>query len=654
MNSHEHALEFTTIRAQLAELALSDWAKDQCLRLSPLLSEREAAAALEQTTQARGLLDRLGAPPLVSMQGLRELTEIAAKGGMLLPEQLERLVSFAVACDRMKRYLQRAEQAGREGGVAGFGSAILELEELRAAIERAIRGGSVVDDASPALRDLRRKQENLTASMRARLELLLRGHRDWFADSYVANRNGRQTLPVKRAFRNKVDGAVIDTSQTGETVFIEPASVRRLGEQLAQLEVEEENEVRRILYELTVLVDSQADALRLNFEAMETLDLLFAKAKLSQSMDASAVPVRADGPLCLHAARHPLLDRRTAVPLDIVFPTEVRGVVITGPNTGGKTVALKTLGLLTLMAQSGLHIPAGEGSALRMCNAVYADIGDGQSISENLSTFSAHLTNIIGILQAATSESLVLLDELGSGTDPAEGMGLAVAVLEELAARGCLLLATTHYPEIKAYAARHPALTNARMGFDRETLRPLYRLEMGLAGESCALYIARRLGFPPALLRRAEQAVAEGAAEPAQRPGPDPMEVPEPAAGPPPASVPRAPAIRREKPEKPREDNRAARFQRGDSVLVYPQKEIGIVCRTADEHGELGVLVKGRERSVMHKRLKLLAPASELYPPDYDFSVVFDTVANRKARHRMERKHDPDAVIVHNEGSEGV
>ncbi len=651
MNPHENVLEFTTIRTQLAELALSDWAKARCLALPPLLSEREAAAALDQTTQARRLLDRLGAPPLVSMQGLRELTEIAAKGGMLLPEQLERLVSFAAACGRMKRYLERAQQLDTDDGVAGYGCAIVELEPLRNEIERAIRGGFVVDDASPTLRDVRRKQENLTASMRARLEQLLRGHRDWFADSYVANRNGRQTLPVKREFRNKIDGAVIDASQTGGTVFIEPSSVRRLGEQLSALEVEEENEVRRVLYALTAQVDSQAEALRMDFEAMETLDFLFAKAKLSQSMDAAAVAVRADGPLRLHAARHPLLDRQSAVPLDIVFPEDVRGVVITGPNTGGKTVALKTLGLLTLMAQSGLHVPAGEGSALRMCNAVYADIGDGQSISENLSTFSAHITNIIGILRAATSESLVLLDELGSGTDPAEGMGLAVAVLEELASRGCLFLTTTHYPEIKAFAARHPALTNARMAFDRETLRPLYRLEMGLAGESCALYIARRLGFPPALLRRAEQAVTEEGASPVRRAGPTPV-LERPAAAPQPVSPPGAPSIRRDKPRPQQRENRAARFQRGDSVLVYPQKETGIVCRTADEHGELGVMIRGVERSVMHKRLKLLAPASELYPPDYDFSIVFDTVANRKARHRMERKHDPDAVIVHREGGE--
>jgi DNA mismatch repair ATPase MutS len=310
------------------------------------------------------------------------------------------------------------------------------------------------------------------------------------------------------------------------------------------------------------------------------------------------------------------------------------------------------------MAQSGLHVPAEEGSTFCMHDYVLCDIGDGQSIIENLSTFSSHLTNILEILNNATNESLVLMDELGTGTDPAEGMGIAVAVLDELRQKGCLFLATTHYPEVKDFAESTEGIINARMEFDRETLQPLYKLLIGEAGESCALYIAQRLGFPGHLLNRArKEAYGERTSE--KRAGSfgvfdeaetkkvegygdfEENEI---------KTTPHYTSKIQKEPLKNSAPLRSDKFNIGDSVMVYPQKVLGIVYMRANEKGELGVQIQGKKQLINHKRVKLKAPASEMYPEDYDFSIIFDTVANRKARHQMEKKHCPDLVIRYDEG----
>ena len=348
----------------------------------------------------------------------------------------------------------------------------------------------------------------------------------------------------------------------------------------------------------------------------------------------------------IRGGRHPLLKTDHVEPLDFHLGDDIRGMVITGPNTGGKTVALKTIGLLSLMAQCGLHVPAEE-AAFTLNNYVLSDIGDGQSISENLSTFSSHITNIIEILKLADDQSLVLLDELGSGTDPAEGMGLGIAILEELLAKKCLFVATSHYPEVKAFADSAPSLVNARMAFDRQTLLPLYRLEIGQAGESCALHIATRLGLPPHLVQRAwKAAYGENTLQAAEayKNESDKKSA---------TTHDSRQRIQTEKPAKPAELPRSMRFNVGDSVLVYPQKEIGIVYCKANDRGEIGVQVKKKKMLINHKRIKLQIPASELYPDNYDFSIIFDSVASRKARHVLGKRHDPNIVIKIDKGQGG-
>ena len=619
MNTTATTLEFNEIKNRLCELAVSDIAREALDGLAPCPTLRLCREKLDETSEARRILDACGTPPLSAMKEIGAVLALSDKGSMLTAEQLGRVSVFLASCKRTRQYLQRAEAL--DVGLAYQGRALDDLGDLRDEIDASVQGDTVLDAASPALRDIRRKIERQSAQIKEKLDALLRGRRNMFTDGYVSIRNGRYVLPVKKEFKHQIQGSVVEVSGTGGTCFIEPAAARKLQDEINALKVEEDNEVRKVLYTLTALVDEHASALRLDMEAMSALDIAFAKAKLSAVMDGIPAQMTAERAIQLSGARHPLLDKRSCVPLDFQLGGSLRGAVVTGPNTGGKTVALKTVGLLSLMAQSGLHVPA-QSALLPLCDQVLCDIGDGQSITENLSTFSAHITNVIGILAQSTPDSLVLLDELGSGTDPAEGMGIAVAILEELRQRGCLFVATTHYPEVKDYAGRTPGLVNARMAFDRESLRPLYRLELGEAGESCALYIAQRLGFPAHMLDRAKRAVAGDF--------PD-------------GSAPVAASTLTEARETVKGQVRA--FSLGDSVEIGPDGVLGIVFQPANAKGMVGVQIKGEKQLVNHKRVKLKTPASQLYPPDYDFSILFDSVETRKARHTMERKFTPGLTI---------
>ena len=645
MNKSMTALEFDKILVMLSDYAVSDHAKQKLLGLRPYLSETEVKNRTLDTTEAKEILERIGTPPFATMKDLDKYLKLSDTGSLLTPEQLTEIDTFITACRRMKSFLTRAQSL--ELNIAGYSDSFHDLPELHKAIELSIRNHAVDDSASRELKTIRKEIASIHAEMKGKLENLLRSKKEWFTENYVSIRNNRFVLPVKKEYKNRMSGSVLDISASGSTYFIEPHTVAKLKEELSLLEIAESNEERRILYELTSLVNTYQYPIRINIEAMETLDFIFAKAKLSLHMKAVPAEMNMNRRITIVKGRHPLLDASVCIPLDFVMESGIHGIVITGPNTGGKTVALKTVGLLQLMAQSGLHIPC-ESAGLTMHNAVLCDIGDGQSITENLSTFSSHITNIINILDQSDGDSLILLDELGSGTDPAEGMGIAIAILEELKRKGCLFVATTHYPEVKEYTDQTEGMMNARMTFDRESLKPLYRLEIGEAGESCALSIAKRLGLPGRILERAyreaygrkvpkyEQTIPDASF-------PDTRQDSLPAK----QSHSTVPKLVKEKAVKQPADTRSQRFHVGDSVVVYPQKKIGIVYRTVNEKGEVGVQIQKKKELINHKRLKLKVPASEMYPEDYDFSIIFDSVANRKARHKMAKGHQPDLTIVY-------
>ena len=620
MNNNK-LLEFDTIQELLAAYALSPAAKEKCRKLSPYTSLQACKNRLKETTEAKKILECFGSPPLPIMAELKEILEICRKDALLSVEQLTAVSQFLSSCKRMKAYLTKAELLGT--GISQYGKILDELPALLEELECSIRYGEIDDFASTELKNLRRKIESCHIQIKQKLESILRNKKDWFSDAYVSERNGRFVLPVKKDYKQQLKGTVIGVSGTGETYFMEPDSIQKLQKEEMDLQIEEENEVRKILYTLTSLVDDCIPSLQANIEVLETLDFAFAKAKLSCEMSCSEPMITEIREIRIINGRHPLLKKESCVPLDFEIGGSISGVVITGPNTGGKTVALKTIGLLSLMAQSGLHVPAESQSVFSIHRNILCDIGDGQSITENLSTFSAHLSNIISILEKSGSESLILLDELGSGTDPAEGMGIAVAILHALRKKRCLFIATTHYPEVKEYAKNTPNILNARMTFDRETLKPLYCLELGEAGASCALFIAKRLGFPEELLKIAQTAAYS------EKTFPEEKEI----------------LFEKRKSQTIKTSKRQDSFQIGDSVIVYPQKKIGIVYQKSNEKGEIGVQIKKEKNLISHKRLKLHIPAKELYPENYDFSILFDTVESRKIRHQMERKYSPDRKI---------
>jgi len=632
MNAHFRVLEFDKILNKLAQHAHGQFAKEQLLALSPILDEALCKRAVLDTSGARQLLESCGTPPIAVMDGIQECLQLAEAGAMLQPDQLYRIARFTVACSRMADYLKRGENC--EDRISFYGRAFADLSEVRQTIESSVDEERVFDDASTVLRKLRREMEQLEGKMRDRLHQLAQSKKKWLADSFISKRNGHYVLPVLKQYQNQFAGTVIDISRSGGTVFMEPASVASMQQEWNMISAEEEQEVRRILYMLSDLVAQHADSLTANAKLMDDLDILFAKASFSLELQAREVMMTRSRMMVLRNARHPLLEAETCVPLDIELDEHHHGMVITGPNTGGKTVALKTVGLLTLMAQSGLHIPCDEGSSLPMRDQVFCDIGDSQSISQNLSTFSGHMTNVIQIMQALSHDSLVLLDELGSGTDPAEGTGIAIAVLEALRSSGCCFLATTHYDQVKAYVLQAEDLMSARMAFDAVNLRPLYRLEMGKTGKSCALEIVSRLGMPKPVLAYAAQIVQEGFQ----------------AHTIPPLHLHRNPSriISRSAPAAAKQ---IQTWQMGDSVELLPNGEKGIVYQPADEFGNVVVQIKGEKRNVRHTRLKLLIPAAELYPENYDFSIIFDTVENRKARHILSKRYDEQATVIIRDGS---
>lgn len=631
----ETQIEFNKVKDIWSELASTDYAKEQIKKADIILSERELRKALQDTTDSRELIEKLGNPPLQNVTEIREILTIAETGSCLTPYQLERVERVLVAVERMMDYLAQGKQY--ENALSYYDENLNPLLDLKDEISSQIRNEEVDDRASKELYDLRNQIVSMEEAMKLKADQIIRKNKDYMADSYHTVRNGRVCVPVKKEYKFKIPGSVIDKSSTGSTLFVEPEGLAKCYEELELLRIDEENEVYRILYTLTAMVSSYAAIMEENVKMMEKLDYIFSKGKLSIDLDCTEPSINLDRRIKLVKARHPLMDKEINVPLDFSLGEEgIRGIVITGPNTGGKTVSIKTVMLSCYMAQCGLHVACKEAD-ICMNSSYLSDIGDGQNLSENLSTFSAHIKNVLAILNEVNHDSLVIMDELGSGTDPAEGMGIAVAILEELRKSNANFLVTTHYPEIKEYAAKTEHIVNARMAFDIETLRPTYEMIIGEAGDSCAFYIAERLGMPSEMLAvAAEAAYGKEAAKEYAFSGKK-------------KSAKRNKGSRIIKNKKIHSTAELEqKFSIGDSVMIYPDKKIGIVCEPINSKGILRVQLPNRKIYINHKRVKLHVKADQLYPEDYDFSIVFDTVEQRKARHEMSRKLT-DKVLVYNE-----
>ncbi len=559
----EKQIGFDKIKELWKNLCVTDKAKEQIDKISFYLSERELRKQLKDTTDSRTMLEKLGMPPLPNVEEIKEILMAAEKGDCLTPFQLERVEKMLAAVRRLRDYLNRGKIY--ENAIAYYDENLDAAEDLREEISRQIRGGEVDDYASKELFQIRNQIVKCEEQMKQKAEQILRSHKEYMADNYCTLRNGRLCLPVKKEYKLKINGSVIDKSATGNTLFMEPVSISRYYEEIQLLKISEENEVYRILYTLTAMTADRSEVLRNNINMIEKLDFIFSKGKLSMDLDGVEPSINLERKIILKNARHPLMDRAINVPLQFSIGTGVNGIVITGPNTGGKTVAIKTVMLNCMMAQCGLHVTC-ENADICMNSSYLCDIGDGQNLAENLSTFSSHIKNVLEVLQNADRDSFVIMDELGSGTDPAEGMGIAIAILEELKRTGCLFLVTTHYPEVKEYAKHTESIVNARMTFDQETLQPTYQMIIGEAGESCAFYIADRLGMPKEMLQTAVRyAYGESAVSKYQfRNEKNNLE------------HHRSNKIRKTVKNK-KDIKLQEKFRRGDSVMVFPDKKIGIV-----------------------------------------------------------------------------
>ncbi len=502
-------LEFDKIIDMLAECTVIDSAKEIIRQLRPSVSAKHIKYMLSQTSEAKNIMASKGKPSFGGVTDITNTLKRARKGAPLNMAELLRVAAVLTCTRSISEYFGTFTDSEKSSlyDIVSLLQPNKFLEELIAS--SIISEEALADTASDELYNIRRKIRAASNKIRDNLQKYVSGGGSkYLQENIITTRNGRFVVPVKAEYRAEIKGLVHDTSATGATLFVEPMSVVEANNEIRVLQSKEEAEIERILYNLSSECARFCDSLVANYENLCELSVIFAKADLSYKMDATEPIISMKNNIDLKNARHPLLDKSTVVPINVYLGKDFNMLVITGPNTGGKTVTLKTLGLLSVMAQCGLHIPAGDGSTLPVFDSILADIGDEQSIEQSLSTFSAHMVNIVEILKKINSSSLVLFDELGAGTDPIEGAALAEAILETVRGRGCLCAATTHYAELKAYALSTEGVMNASCEFDVETLKPTYRLLIGLPGKSNAFAIAKRLGIPEDIIDSARDSVA--------------------------------------------------------------------------------------------------------------------------------------------------
>lgn len=493
-----YTLEYHKITEQLSSHASSDWAKEHCQHLKPMTDLSKIEQAQSETAAALSRIYRKGS---LSFSGIHKIGMSLKRleiGGILSIEELLHIASLLDTAKRVKNYGRSERDNIPADTLDAMFQAIEPLTPLSDEIRRCIISeDEIADDASVQLRSIRRNIQGMNGRIHTQMNKILNSSttRTYLQDAVITMRNGRYCLPVRAEYKNQISGMIHDQSASGSTLFIEPASIVNLNNELKELFLKEQEEIDKIIASLSNEVASHSEILLNNYKLLTTLDFIFAKAALAQEHNGVAPEFNTEGRIRIRKGRHPLLNKKTVVPIDVTLGEDFRLLVVTGPNTGGKTVSLKTVGLLTLMGQAGLHIPAGDRSQLAVFENVYADIGDEQSIEQSLSTFSSHMTNIVTILKKVTPNSLVLFDELCSGTDPTEGAALAISILSKLLAQGVRTMATTHYSELKVFALSTDGVQNACCEFDVDTLSPTYRLLIGIPGKSNAFAISGKLGL---------------------------------------------------------------------------------------------------------------------------------------------------------------
>lgn len=582
-------------------------------KLEPSSNLKIVNKRLDETSEGRKLLEASYHIPLSGIFNVAPHIEKIEKGSSLDPEDLTMISDFLRGCRKIKLFFKDKEEYAPT--LSSYGESITDLSYIEDEINKCIKGSIVDSNASKELKKIRRLIDECEDKIRERLDKFLKNseNKKYIQEFFISKRNGRYTIPIKSSYKNYVKGTVIEASSKGSTVFMEPDVISRYTSELATLKIEESIEEYKILGMLTEMLNERIRELKINIEVIAEYDMIWAKAKYSNEISGIKPKLNDYGYIKIVNGKYPLI--KNAVPLNFEIGENYRTLIITGPNAGGKTVVLKTVGILTLATQSGFHIAAKEGTEISVFDKLFVDIGDNQSIENALSTFSSHVKNLAEIIKQSTKSTLLLFDEIGSGTEPNEGAALAIAILEELYHKGCITIATTHYGEIKNFSEGHPDFENAAMEFKKDTLDPLYKLNIGKTGDSNALYVSKKMGISDSIIERTKKYIE--------------------------TKDYNYELIRSSKIIKKKEEVEVLESQYnycvGDRVILLDKNESAIVYKEINELNNLVVLYKNNFIEVNYKRVKLDLKASELYPEGYDLNQLFISYKERKLEHDINR-----------------
>lgn len=607
-------LHYNELKNKVKNHCVSSLGKELIERLQPSSNIKVVRNRLNETSEARALLDAEKHLPLTGISNITSHIEKIEKGMILTPAELLAISDFLRGCRNIKKFM--ADKEFFAPVLYAYALSITEFRDIEEDILFAIRGNRVDSGASKELKRIRNQIAKTEEKIEERLNKFLKSgaNKEYIQESYISKKDDRFTIPIKASFKNHVAGTIIETSSKGSTVFIEPEAVSKLNVELVSLKSEESVEEYQILATLTGAIHESLHELGINIECISQYDMIFAKAKYSKSTHAIEPKINNYGYIKLIDSKHPLLEG-SIIPLDFEIGENYRSLVITGPNAGGKTVVLKTIGILTLAVMSGFHIMAKQGTEIAIFDHVFVDIGDNQSIENALSTFSSHMKNISEIMSSATNNTLLLFDEIGSGTEPNEGAALAIAILEEFYHMGCITIATTHYGEIKRYSEMHDDFMNAAMLFNSVELKPMYKLLIGKSGESNALWISSRMNIRENVLKRAQFYIENKNYN---------------------LETIKENKIRKtvHELEQPIE---ASHYEIGDRVKLISQDDYAIVFEPKDKFNNIKLFYKGEVLEVNIKRIQLDIKATQLYPEGYDINTLFTSFQDRKLQHDLER-----------------
>lgn len=633
-NNALNILEYHKIINRIKEFSVSELGAKLIDNIHPSDQIDRIKNQLDETNEAKAILMKTSAVPLQKLANIDDIISKLGKNIALHAEELSSISNLLKMTKRMKKFME--DKVTLAPKISQYAYSMYELSYVYQEIDRCIVNNQVDDKASSSLDKIRKKIYVTEGRIKSKLNNFVNSstYKKYLQDSNISIKNNRYVISVKCEYKKEIPGNVVDKSSTGSTLFIEPKSVNILHSELDMLRLDEEKEIYQILLYLTLMVESCKREININIEAFAYYDFVFAKGKYSKSVDGNSVDVTISGFTKIINGRHPLLGS-DCVPLNFEIGSSYSSLVITGPNTGGKTVALKTVGLFCAMVQSGIHVPADEKSTFSLYSDILVDIGDGQSIEQSLSTFSSHIKNIIEIIKSATKYSLVILDEIGAGTDPTEGEGLAIAVLESLYEKGATVIATSHYAKVKDYAANNKGFINGNMAFDIESLKPLYKLTIGTAGDSNAFIIALRLGMSRRIIENAHEITYKEKKDYSGHINKISPTV----------KIPEDNVYSKAKAPMPSKNNdqcmsqNSSSYKIGDVVFIHSINQNGRVFAQENKKGELGVIVKGKKMWVNKKRLSPFIDKKHLYPENYDFDVVFKSAEQRKKEKIMTKRH---------------